>query len=211
MKIIEVEGLKFNVRDAFDEETIKETEIFLDRYRAPKDARIVIDIGAHLGGTAIACASRGAKVYAFEPEGENYELLLKNVSLNKMDDKIECFKLAVGSHQKNTRLYKSKKNGGNHSIHQKVSEDFEWVNVISLEQIFRENKILHCDFLKIDCEGSEFEIITTPPKTFFDRISQISIEMHPEFGTDNVAVVKFLEKIYRSDVYKHLYYYFYKR
>ena len=206
---IEINGLKFKVRDTFDKETVSGVEILLDRYRVPKEPKIVIDIGAHIGGTSILCASRGATVYAFEPESENYELLAKNVNLNHLEDRIKCFKLAVSSAKfVEMKLFKDENCNGGHSLYLENPKKYEWVNTISLEKIFTENKIEKCDFMKMDCEDAEVEILVNCPNEIFDRIEQISMEIHKKENGEKIE--EFLAPKYRSDIYKHLYHYFYK-
>ena len=38
--------------------------------------------------------------------------------------------------------------------------------------------IKRCDLLKLDCEGSEYEIIESLPKNYFDKIEKMIIEYH---------------------------------
>ena len=47
-----------------------------------------------------------------------------------------------------------------------------------MTEILNSNQIEACDFLKIDCEGAEYEILQGTPKTFFKRIRRIAMEYH---------------------------------
>jgi FkbM family methyltransferase len=69
--------------------------LFFDLARS---ARIVLDIGAHVGYFALlaAHANRDGKVYAFEPLPRVYERLQRNVALNKVPN-LTCLPLAVGA------------------------------------------------------------------------------------------------------------------
>jgi len=50
--------------------------------------------------------------------------------------------------------------------------------LISLDRLFYQYKISRCDFLKIDCEGSEYEIFkNTSPETL-KKIKYITFEIH---------------------------------
>ena len=49
---------------------------------------------------------------------------------------------------------------------------------ISLENIFETNYIEKCDFLKIDCEGEEYSILSALPDLYYNRIKKIFIEYH---------------------------------
>ena len=77
--------------------TIKEN--FLDEQfkRLHVKNRNVIDIGANVGDTAMYFALRGAKhVYAFEPYPYSYKLAIKNIKLNKLQDKITLLNEGCG-------------------------------------------------------------------------------------------------------------------
>lgn len=50
--------------------------------------------------------------------------------------------------------------------------------VISLDNVFKENKILNCDFLKIDCEGDEYPIFNKTPDKTLKKIKDIAFEVH---------------------------------
>jgi len=58
-----------------------------------KPGEIVIDIGANVGMYSLmSSVSRGTKVYAFEPEASNYNLLCHNIRLNNVADKVKFYK-----------------------------------------------------------------------------------------------------------------------
>ena len=52
------------------------------------------------------------------------------------------------------------------------------VDSISLQKIFDDNNIEHCNFLKLDCEGAEYEIIKNLPIAYLEKIDKIIIEYH---------------------------------
>jgi len=53
---------------------------------------ILIDVGANVGMYSIWAASmRGARVFAFEPEAENYALLNRNIHLNRLEDRVSAY------------------------------------------------------------------------------------------------------------------------
>ena len=52
------------------------------------------------------------------------------------------------------------------------------VNSISLKKIFDDNQIERCNFLKLDCEGTEYEIIKNLHLSYFEKIDKMVIEYH---------------------------------
>jgi FkbM family methyltransferase len=60
---------------------------------------IFLDVGAHVGTTAITAVRRFGfeEALAFEPEAENYRLLRANVSMNGLEQRIRTFNVAISN------------------------------------------------------------------------------------------------------------------
>ncbi len=57
---------------------------------------ILIDIGANVGMyTMWAAMKQGVRVYAFEPESQNYALLCKNISINSLQNQVSAYCVAI--------------------------------------------------------------------------------------------------------------------
>lgn len=57
---------------------------------------VVVDVGAHIGSFSINCAiRRAAKIYAFEPLQDNYDVLLRNLS--NFSQNFRAFQLGVNN------------------------------------------------------------------------------------------------------------------
>lgn len=52
------------------------------------------------------------------------------------------------------------------------------IEVKSLDKIFYDNNIISCDFLKIDCEGCEYDIFERSSSNKLKKIKYIAIEIH---------------------------------
>ena len=162
---------KFKIRKGCWDDNILYGEQSKAYYRIPENPRVVVDLGAHIGGTSILCAGLGAEVYAYEPIKENYDLLCENVKLNGFSEQIHCYKKGVG-YPGVRKLYLNPKNSGMACF--SVSSGFkEYVDIISINEVLRD--IPECDFLKIDVEGAEYEFINDLP---FEKIAAISLELH---------------------------------
>lgn len=150
-------------------------------YKMPVNPKIVVDIGANIGCVSLIAAKRGARVFAFEPASDNFETFKHNVEINDFKDRIDCINLGVGKSGK-TKLYIHPRNSGATSafLAQNGSDEnlFEIVDFISIYDVFNIYKIQHCDFLKMDCEGSEKDIIEDLDDNLASKINQISLEFH---------------------------------
>jgi len=138
---------------------------------------VVIDIGAHIGLFTLYASQfcNDGTIYSFEPIKENYELLLENVKSNNLEQ-VRSFNLAVSNSNESIKLYINDDESG-HSMFSQSSQSI-MVNSISLKRVFDDNHIEHCNFLKLDCEGTEYEIIKNLPFEYFEKIDKIIIEYH---------------------------------
>jgi len=139
---------------------------------------VVIDIGAQIGCFTLKTAkivNRGT-IYSFEPIKWNYKLLKKNIKLNNLKN-VKSFRLGI-SNKKNEKIYISFKNTGGHSIYIPKPDYYFKIKTISLENLFLKENISKVDLLKLDCEDSEYNILLSTAKTYFDKINQIVLEYH---------------------------------
>lgn len=179
-------GFDFKIRKACRDKGTLKSETNPNYYQIPINPKIVVDIGAHIGGTSILAASLGAIVYAYEPEKENFKILKENIKINNLKNKIHCFQKGVGIPGKR-KLYFDPTNSGNATL---KSNDcsFQEVNIITIQDVFK--NIPHCDLLKSDCEGAEYEFIKDIP---IKKIKQISMELH--VGNQG-EMIKYLGQFY---------------
>jgi FkbM family methyltransferase len=62
----------------------------------PLEGKVVYDVGAFQGILTLFCASRGARVIAYEPNERNHARLIENVYLNKLAN-VQVRQLGVGA------------------------------------------------------------------------------------------------------------------
>jgi FkbM family methyltransferase len=141
------------------------------------DSDVVIDVGAHIGLFALFASQfcKRGKIFCFEPIKENYELLVENINSNKIKNIIP-FNLAVSKVSGSVKIFLNDDYSG-HSMFLETN-DFVIVKSKSLFDIFSENNIQECDFLKLDCEGAEYEIINSLTSEFLNKIKKSAIEYH---------------------------------
>lgn len=184
-RIARVEGLLFRVRRQTSDESFVRNVVGRREYN-PEGYEIgnrdtVIDIGGNIGTFAIVAAqgSPAGRVLSFEPDAENFRLLKANVALNGVA--IEAHQMAVAAASGHVTLFTWPWDGGHHTlIAGKLGEGEreQRVPAISLSEIFDRFKVAHCDFLKLDCEGAEYEILGALPEPYWQRIGKISMEYH---------------------------------
>lgn len=62
---------------------------------AMKPGDWLYDVGANMGQYSLLAALRGIEVHAFEPESQNFALLVRNIAINKLGDKITPWPIAL--------------------------------------------------------------------------------------------------------------------
>lgn len=131
-----------------------ETSLFK---RFVKQGMNVVDAGANIGYytlLAVKLVGDDGKVFAFEPEPENYSLLLKNVDINGYKNVIVLQK-AVSNKTEKKRLILSEEDPSGHSFCNLDKEKGSiMVDAVSLDDFFEKQK-LPIDVIKMDIEGAE--------------------------------------------------------
>jgi FkbM family methyltransferase len=184
-KTVRAGGFAVKVRRLTSDEQFVENIIVNHEYTAPgfeiQPTDTVIDIGSNIGTFSLfasGCAVRG-RVYAFEPEAENYALLAHNIAANRRTN-VVVKRTAVAVGRGTVRLFTSSQ-GGFHSVLADRAADTrrsEEVEAIGLKEIFDEYRIERCHFLKMDCEGAEYDILYGLPAEYYSRIDRIAMEYH---------------------------------
>lgn len=139
---------------------------------------IVVDVGAHVGTFAIYAAlkAKSGRVYAYEPVVDNFKLLTRNISLNKLKNIIP-HNFAVSNRQGKKKIHLDDSSATASAFAGK-NQKFCLVKTVRLRDIFDNNNLRKIDFLKIDCEGSEYDILLNTPQKYLKKINKISMEYH---------------------------------
>ena len=137
---------------------------------------IVIDIGAHVGYYTLLMAQlvgENGKVYSFEPDPVNFQLLKKSVEINGFENVILIQK-AVSNITNKVKLFLGDDDSAINRIYDaKLGDTKESIDVesITIDEYFKENDEL-INFIKIDSEGSEVKIVNGM-KQFLSRNKEL--------------------------------------
>jgi|TARA_Y100000294_G_scaffold145701_1_gene140991 FkbM family methyltransferase len=148
---------------------------------------VILDVGANIGMYSI-CYSKlfsDANIYAFEPVKKNYQTLIQNIKNNKIKniiannfgllDKKKFLKIGIPDPSTHKR-YKQNINDGLFSIFAKKKK-FK-IKVDSLDAFIKKKKINKIDFIKIDVEGAEFQVLKGAKKTISKYKPIIQLEFN---------------------------------
>jgi FkbM family methyltransferase len=174
--IIAIDNVKLRVRPHTSDTHVIHTVLRKKPYG--EDPRgIVVDLGANIGAYSLFAARTADRVFAFEPERSNYALLDANINLNNVAA-ITRFKKAVGGRRGFVALHILGTNKGASSTAVPHSSTVQYVEMVTLDDVFTLCGIKHIDVLKIDIEGSEYELFENASLNTLQRINTIAMQTH---------------------------------
>jgi len=166
---------------------------------------IAVDIGANIGVYTLTMTKRvgtTGKVYAFEPEPVNFELLTKNIKENNLTNVI-CSEFAISNTATLTSLFLSEENFGDHRLYQD-NTDRKVISVItdSLDNLlinkYKEGGSIK--LIKIDTQGFEPFVIEGAKQIIQEHLPAIFLEYWPDgfknASADHSAMMDFLIRVY---------------
>jgi FkbM family methyltransferase len=205
-------GSKFKVPNAC-EYTLEMAFILGEMYSIPEchieAGDIVFDVGAHFGFFSYYAVQKGAKeVYAFEPNPYVFEILKKHAEM--WSNKIKPYQLALSDKNEEADLFIADELGtistmlkNRESTPLKLREYTKSVKVktMTLDNFVKEEKIDRVDFIKIDTEGFEKEIIKGAEKTIKEFKPRLAIAAY-HFPDDKKAIPELVLSIRDDYNYK---------
>jgi len=179
---IEVKGeLRFKVRSRMDIWIAKET--CLDRDYEKHGAGLqpgwtIVDIGGGIGDFAVLAAQTdGSSIQVYEPFAGSRQLLRENLKLNSVDNVI-CYPEAVGAdfglgHMDTSAPHPVMYHTVGDCVHTAKE-----VATIPLSEVIRRSGKDLIDFMKVDCEGAEYDIFFNADDASLASINRICMEYH---------------------------------
>ena len=150
---------------------------------------VVLDIGANIGNHTLYFANECnvKKIYAFEPVPYTYNLLKQNIKLNKLEDRVETYCCGVSDKITNGTIntYDLKNLGGTRL---KQCDEGD-IKLVTLDSLNIKEKI---DFIKIDVETMDYEVLNGAKKTIKKSMPVIEIESFDQELKKTDALLKLL-------------------
>ncbi len=176
-----------------DEYKLKDIEL--------NDGDVIVDIGANVGIVSIYLAKRfpNVKILSYEAHPHTYSNFLKNIEANNVKNIIP-HNLAVYSKDNETLdITLDVINTGSSSCFKNDEGQItETIPTISLDTIITNNNISSIRYLKIDCEGAEFDILEGSKLIHEIEVQDIGIEIHSfmkSHGKDVESLTELVKKI----------------
>ena len=182
----------YDVREQF------ETDYFKSQI---KSGMTVLDLGANIGFYTLIFADlvgKDGRVFAFEPEPNNFSSLEKNVKLNRFKN-VTLVRKAVSNKTGDIKLFLSK-SMGRHTIYnmQNVRKIIK-IESVALDDFFKKYP-KGIDFIKMDIEGAEYAALLGMPSIL--KINK-GVKIVTEFMPDALRSFGISPEVYLSLLMKH--------
>jgi len=196
--------------------SLVEEIIIKDQYDAKEflhsdDSKVILDCGANIGIFSLWAhyLSSESQIYSFEPTKSTFEILEKNIKINNLDGCILNYNMAVGNRIDRIQLRSGKDSiGADNSLIDsglQISDKITIQNVqmVTLDNFVQENNLPRVDFIKIDTEGYEKQIIQGASETI-KRFSPVIACSAYHFKNDKIEIPKLVKSINPNYHYKLL-------
>ena len=183
-KILPIQGIFFkDFANAHIPEQLK--EMYLDKiydyFLKGKKEQVVLDIGSNCGLFSFYAYRYSKVIYALEPSAVHFETLNFMLNFNQMNDKVVPIQKALAL-ENGRAVLGHNDNITTFSLHTAVRQpglETEDVETIRLDTLLDEIKEDRIDFMKMDIEGVEAEIIGSASfEKACKKIQAIVIELH---------------------------------
>ncbi len=143
-------------------------------FSVPRDA-VIFDVGANIGSMCLSFAKNSPEgvVYAFEPTEYAFKKLCRNLTLNpSLAERIHSVHAYVSNRPAEAQpvtAYSSWKVDGlateTHPVHGGLTKPAEVTRVVTIDEFCRQHSIERVDFIKIDTDGHELEVLEGATET----------------------------------------------
>ena len=198
------------VHGGWEDGTFKIFDKFLDKNHS------YIDIGSYIGPTVLYGSQLAKHCFAIEPDPIAFQELKNNIELNDhLKSHITLSKYCITDSVGVSKLFTTGKledGGGSGStlfpdlddgLVNEGQMNFWEVQTITIQQFIQSLSITDCNFIKIDIEGAEFNLIPSMSDYLKNQKPTLLIEIHLTFVKDPM---KKLEIMFQTlDAYDHIY------
>jgi|GEM_PF-684377 len=179
--VVTINGIKYYLSDARLESLVTlstEYEKYIWRYFKPVIGEVFIDVGAHVGKYTLQVArivGNNGLVIALEPHPGNYRALLKGIQLNGFKN-IVPFNVAAWDRDCKLKLFIHDA-AVHHSTKIDIGLGYAEVEAQAIDQVIAELSIKQVDWIKIDVEDAEIEVLKGLKKTLAKYAPRLIIEV----------------------------------
>lgn len=186
----------------YDIDTLSKLKLYVD------PTRNILEIGGHCGTSSIVYSSflnQGKRVFVFEPQKNMYELLLKNINQNNLQDKIIPHNAGVFCYEGTGQMNDVDLDGGMGLVSKRYHEEKnlpcnfggiglggkgEVINLVTVDNMVDNMKLDNIGFIHCDAQGAENFIFSQAIETikkFRPVIYYENKDFYGQYLYDNVC------------------------
>lgn len=145
---------------------------------------VVVDIGANIGAWVLRLAEQRPRLrgVCFEPDPVAVSYLTRNLHTNGLADRVEVRSEAVSDQTGTAWLHQAEPGDGTSSLrsvsHVSHFERETPVRTVSFSDAI-EQVAGNVSLLKVDCEGTEYDIVASSPVEAWRQVERVVVEYHP--------------------------------
>jgi len=165
---------------------------------------VFVDVGANIGYFSVLAAcvvGEGGAVFAFEPDPDNVCLLRANVALNGFQQQVVTVEAGLADSCRDGQLFLSEDNLGDHQIYASGESRVSLPVTLYNGSRYLGDKLQRLDVLKVDTQGSEYEVMAglLPLLLQLPSMPRIIIELTPwslrQAGASGRALIELLASL----------------
>lgn len=149
-----------------------------------EEGDVFLDVGTNIGSSLLQFAKNVGKtgrVYGFEPDQLNFQQCQNNIRLNNFDN-VQVSNIALGNKSSKVKLVVDTESnrGGNRILDEANGKDYTEVEVVPLDEWVEQQLISAIDFIKIDVEGFELNVLQGATESLKKFSPRLFIELDDE-------------------------------
>lgn len=163
-------------------------ELSIKRFIEREDFTVFFDIGACLGEFSIWLAGKGKRCISFEPVSYSYNMIQRNIQLNKVDKLVQLFKCGLGAEHAEAHFELNTTNPGSNRRVEQAGNATEVFIINTLDELTPSFNLSPTEkiLIKIDVEGMELEMLAGA-KQLINNYDDIVMIIEEKFsGEDNI-------------------------
>ena len=178
----------------------------LEKLLSKKDNSLtMIDIGANIGLVSLKLAKifTNSKIFAIEPTNYAYNKLSNNLKLNiELKNKVFLRQLFITNSKKPNKVWSSWNfdvSNKKHHKHLGTLKEIKQNSYLKLDQFIKNEGLSSVDFVKLDVDGYELDVLISGENFLKKNKPIIFIEiapyLYPEFGYNCQELIKFIQNL----------------
>jgi FkbM family methyltransferase len=160
---------------------------------AALDPKVILDIGSNIGTSILYFHEQfpAAKIYGFEPHPDTFRVLQKNVGAIPS---VEIFNYALGAIDQKISLSFDGADFSGFGAKDATSSPLGTITTAECEakhagEVMKHLGLDRVDLIKIDCEGAEYDVLSSLPEEMLRQCKWISGEMHDASAFNLLALL----------------------